>query len=206
MPTRRALPVAGPQPRARRDAVANTDRILCAARRVMEAGGVESLTMDRLAAEAGVGKGTVFRAFGSRAGLFAALTDESERGFQAAYLSGPPPLGPGAPPLDRLLAYGAGRLQLHGLQGRLMLAGAQAPADKFDVPARRVSGMHVRMLLRQCGIVDNLEVLTEALLAPLDAELVHHLTTDRGVSPDDLVAGWQALARSIVAGAAAPED
>ena len=206
MTARRDLPVAGPQARLRRDAVANTDRILCAARRVVAADGVESLTMDRLAAEAGVGKGTVFRAFGNRAGLFAALTDESERHFQAAYLSGPPPLGPGAPPLERLLAYGAGRVQLHDIQGRLMLARAQAPVDTYDVPARTVSAMHVRMLLRQCGIDHDLEVFTEALLAPLDAELVHHLVTRRGLSEDELVAGWQALARSVVAGAARTED
>lgn len=200
MTTRRDLPVAGSQTRARRDAVANTDRILCAARRVVDSAGVESLTMDRLAAEAGVGKGTVFRAFGNRAGLLAALTDESERRFQAAYLSGPPPLGPGAPPIERLLAYGAGRLRLHDIQGRLMLARAQAPADKFDVPARAVSAMHLRMLLRQCGLDDHLELFTEALLAPLDAELVDHLLTRRGLTTDELVAGWQALARSVVSG------
>lgn len=197
MNTRRELPVAGPPARVRRDAVANADRILCAARRVVDRDGVESLTMDRLAAEAGVGKGTVFRAFGNRAGLFAALTDDSERRFQAAYLSGPPPLGPGAPPIDRLVAYGAARLRMYAEQGSLLLATAQTPIDKFDVPARKVSAMHVRMLLRQCGIGANLELLTETLLAPLDPELVHHLTTNRGLDESDLVAGWVALVRSV---------
>jgi len=206
MNTRRDLPVAGPPARVRRDAVANADRILCAARRVVDADGVESLTMDRLAAEAGVGKGTVFRAFGSRAGVFAALTDDSERRFQAAYLSGPPPLGPGAPPLDRLLAYGAARLRMHAEQGSLLLATARAPIDKFDVPARKVSAMHVRMLLRQCGIDTNLELLTETLLAPLDPELVRYLTTNRGVHDSDLVAGWEALVRAVVECAAPTED
>jgi AcrR family transcriptional regulator len=54
--------------------------------------------MDAVAAEAGVGKGTLFRRFGDRAGLAVALLDERERDLQAAVLSGPPPLGPGAPP------------------------------------------------------------------------------------------------------------
>jgi AcrR family transcriptional regulator len=52
--------------------------------------------MDAVAREAGVGKGTVFRRFGDKAGLAAALLDERERELQEAMLSGPPPLGPGA--------------------------------------------------------------------------------------------------------------
>jgi len=206
MNTRRDLPVAGQPARARRDAVANADRILCAARRVLDQGGVDGLTMDRLAAEAGVGKGTVFRAFGSRAGVFAALTDESERQFQAAYLSGPPPLGPGAPPLERLLAYGAGRVRADAVQGQLLLARAQARTGKFEVPARKVSALHVRMLLRQCGVQDDLEVLAESVLAPLDADSMHHLTTERGLSHAQLLAGWQRMVRAVVAAAGPPAD
>ena len=68
--------------------------------------------MEAVAREAGVGKGTVFRRFGSRTGLMLALLDHSESEIQQAYLSGPEPLGPGAPPLDRLLAYGRARLKL----------------------------------------------------------------------------------------------
>jgi AcrR family transcriptional regulator len=54
---------------------------------------------------AGVGKGTLFRRFGDKAGLAVALLDEGERRLQAALLSGPGPLGPGAPPRERLLAF-----------------------------------------------------------------------------------------------------
>ena len=50
--------------------------------------------MDDIAAAAGVGKGTVFRRFGSRAGLMMVLLDEDERASQQAFLFGPPPLGP----------------------------------------------------------------------------------------------------------------
>ena len=51
--------------------------------------------MDAVAAAAGVGKGTVFRRFESREGLMAALLNHSETEWQAAVISGPPPLGPG---------------------------------------------------------------------------------------------------------------
>ena len=61
--------------------------------------------MDALAERAGLGKGTVFRRFGTRAGIFAALLDDDEQAFQQEVLAGPPAAGPwggaGGPP-DRL--------------------------------------------------------------------------------------------------------
>ena len=50
----------------------------------------------------------MFRRFGSRAGIFTALLDD-EKAFQQQVPAGPPPLGPGAAPLDRLTAYGRAR-------------------------------------------------------------------------------------------------
>jgi AcrR family transcriptional regulator len=71
--------------------------------------GADKLTMDALAERAGLGKGTVFRRFGTRAGIFAALLDDDEKAFQQEVLTGSPPLGPGAAPVDRLIAYGRAR-------------------------------------------------------------------------------------------------
>jgi AcrR family transcriptional regulator len=45
--------------------------------------------MDAQAARAGLGKGTVFRRFGTRAGIFHALLDDDERIFQEQVLAGP---------------------------------------------------------------------------------------------------------------------
>lgn len=90
----------------RSDAARNRERLLLAARELIAQGGAAALTMDRLAGHAGVGKGTVFRRFGSRAGLMLTLLNDSEAAFQARVLFGPPPLGPGAAPLDRLIALG----------------------------------------------------------------------------------------------------
>nr|WP_278260200.1 helix-turn-helix domain-containing protein [Nocardioides convexus] len=78
--------------------------------------------MDALAARAGVGKGTVFRRFGSREGLMASLLDHREAEWQAGVISGPPPLGPGAAPLARLHAFGASRMRLHLDQAALIEA------------------------------------------------------------------------------------
>ena len=45
--------------------------------------------MDDIAAEAGVGKGTLFRRFGNRSGLMLVLLDEDERARQRAFMFGP---------------------------------------------------------------------------------------------------------------------
>ena len=46
---------------------------------MLAADGADKLTMDGLAERAGLGKGTVFRRFGTRAGIFRALLDGNLR-------------------------------------------------------------------------------------------------------------------------------
>ena len=89
----------------RADAVRNRAHLLATARQMIDEQGPDQLTMDALAERAGLGKGTVFRRFGTRAGIFAALLDDDERAFQQQVLAGPPPLGPGAAALDRLIGH-----------------------------------------------------------------------------------------------------
>ena len=88
----------GRPPAERADAARNRRLLLATAREIVAAEGADKLTMDGLAERAGLGKGTVFRRFRTRAGIFQALLDDDERDFQEQVLSGPPPLGPGAPP------------------------------------------------------------------------------------------------------------
>src|SRR5580700_8631991 len=91
-------PVAWGSPPAERADAARNRRLLLATAREIIAGqgagqGPGQLTMDGLAERAGLGKGTVFRRFGTRAGIFAALLDDDEKAFQQQVLAGPPPLG-----------------------------------------------------------------------------------------------------------------
>ena len=104
-------PVTWGSPHAERaDAARNRRLLLATARDMLAEQGADKLTMDGLAERAGLGKGTVFRRFRSRAGIFQALLDDEERDFQQQVISGSPPLGPGAAPLDRLIAYGRARI------------------------------------------------------------------------------------------------
>ena len=65
LPVTLELPIAGQQPRRRADAMRNHERVLCTAARLFAERGPENCSMDLIATEAGVGKGTLFRRFGA---------------------------------------------------------------------------------------------------------------------------------------------
>ena len=109
---------------------------LTAARQLISDRGSDAVTMDDVAAAAGVGKGTLFRRFGSRAGLMIVLLDEDEKVEQQAFMFGPPPLGPGAPPLERLLAYGRSRLRFAWDHRDLLSDAGRDPQTRFNAPAK----------------------------------------------------------------------
>src|ERR1700758_2469510 len=108
----------------RADAARNRQRILVAAQTLFARDGVACTSMDAIAAEAGVGKGTLFRRFGDRASLALALLDSTAREFQDRFISGPPPLGPGAPPVERLIGFGEALLAHTAEHGNLLLGAA----------------------------------------------------------------------------------
>jgi len=90
--------------RERSDVARNRQAILHAATLLYEQADVTAITMDDVAAAAGVGKGTVFRRFGDRAGLLRAVFDEQIATLIETIETGPPPLGPATPPPERVAA------------------------------------------------------------------------------------------------------
>lgn len=91
--------------RERADAARNRHAILKATESLLSEHLPEQVSMERIAAAAGVGKGTVFHRFGSRAGLMRELMLNRADALRESVTDGPPPLGPGAPPRQRLLAF-----------------------------------------------------------------------------------------------------
>ncbi|WP_041451189.1 TetR/AcrR family transcriptional regulator [Hoyosella subflava] len=194
----RRLPLIGAPESERADAVRNRERLLCSARQIVRTEGAEALTMERLAHSAGVGKGTVFRRFGSRSGLMFALLDEAEQQLQHAYLFGPPPLGPGAAPVDRLLAYGRARLTFLDEHGELQLQAERQPMSAYRSPPHAVEHTHVMNLLIQARVTINPRLLADSLLASLTAGLVLYQLRTQQFSLDDLVMTWEHLVRATV--------
>jgi polyketide synthase 12 len=186
----------------RADAARNRRRLLATARQMLTEHAAGTLTMDGLAERAGVGKGTVFRRFGTRAGIFAALLDDDEKSFQQQVLAGAPPLGPGAPPLDRLIAYGRARTDFlidHCHIARAALdchqpipAGSQSP----------LSRVHIRILLGQMDLrFADLDMLAVQLTAALDGPLLLYLSaSDLTASPEAagrIADSWEQLVQRV---------
>lgn len=91
--------------RPRKDAARNRAAVLAAADTLFtECESPEDVTMADIATAAGVGKGTLFRAFGDRTGLIRALYATRLEPVGSAVEEGPPPLGPDTPPLQRVPA------------------------------------------------------------------------------------------------------
>ncbi|MCE5291921.1 MAG: TetR/AcrR family transcriptional regulator [Nocardiaceae bacterium] len=192
------LHVVGEEPAERGDAARNRQRLLVAANELLHSCGAESLTMDALAERAGVGKGTIFRRFGSRAGLMRALVNESEIDLQRRIVFGPPPLGPGADPISRLAAFGPAVLETLELHGDVILAGQTKPGARYSHPAYQFQLTHVLMLLRQAHAAGDHRLLAETLLATIDVALVRFQRTELDIPLDRLNAHWVWLVRATV--------
>jgi AcrR family transcriptional regulator len=192
------LPLA--VPRERSDAARNRERILAAAGALVEERGIEQVSMQDLAAAAHVGTGTVYRRFGDRAGLAIALLDEATRAFQDALLAGPPPLGPGAPAVDRLHAFGAGYIDLLERHGDLIRAAE--PSGREGGGPYRFYLTHLIVLLREAAPHVDAEYKAHTLLASLAPG--HHaiLRTGLGWSRERVEEGWCRLVDALATSSA----
>jgi AcrR family transcriptional regulator len=192
------LPVVGQVPVERVDARRNRVRILEAADRLFTELGVENVSMDAIAAEAGVGKGTLFRRFGDRPGLARALLEARETQMQDRFIRGEPPLGPGAPPLERLIAFGEARIELLEWHGDIVLAA------ETGLPGTRYAGpyafhhAHVSSLLGESMSPEEADYAADTLLGCLSAEQHLFLRRMRGQDLETVKAGFAALVRRLV--------
>jgi AcrR family transcriptional regulator len=188
------LPISPPQERG--DAARNRLLLLEAARTLIAEHGTEAVSMDDIASAAGVGKGTLFRRFGSRAGLMMVLLDEDERAMQQAYLFGPPPLGPDAPPLQRLLAFGRERLTFVRAHRELLSETNRDPDARYSAPFA-VMRTHIRVLLESAGSTGDLDAQADALLALLDPDYVTRELGHSGRTLDNLADAWDSVATKL---------
>ena len=188
----------------RADAARNRNAILCAAQRLVSERGAGGVTMDEVACAAGVGKGTLFRRFGDRAGLLRALLDEREQAFQEGFIRGAPPLGPGAPPRDRLVAFGHGRLDLIELQGDVLAAAeAVAPGERLVHSVYGAHRAHASALLAEAAPAADRDYLADVLLSTLGAELVLFQRHVLGMPLTHLKDCWVDLLDALLAGTTA---
>lgn len=197
-PVRQPLPIAGRVPtNERADAARNRRRVLDAAKKLFDERGVAAVTLDDVVAAAGVGKGTLFRRFGDKAGLAVALLDEQERALQNRILSGPPPLGPGAEPVERLTAfvrtyvgYVVGNTEL------VAMSQTASPGARLRTGSHRFWRQHCEFLLASAGAPDP-GLRADVVLAGLAAEQVGHWVHDQGWTPRRLANAVARIARQL---------
>jgi AcrR family transcriptional regulator len=192
-PNSRAVP-------ERSDAARNRRRVLAAAERLFAERCIREVTMEDVAREAGVGKGTLYRRFGDRAGLAVAVLDERGRDLQEAILRGPPPLGPGAPPAERLRAFLEALVdELEAGLELILVAETAAPGARYRGPVYDAWRLHVTVLLRAACPDREPGVLADALLAPVAADLYRHLRHERGVEVAEVKAALAVLVGAVCA-------
>ncbi|MFB8001731.1 TetR/AcrR family transcriptional regulator [Nocardia sp. NPDC056000] len=190
-------------PPERADAARNRAKILAAAAELFSTRDPRTVTMDDIAKAAGVGRGTLYRRYPDAGSIAVALLDQHERELQEQLLRGAPPLGPGAPPAERLAAFYTAMLELLGTHANLIL-GAETGGARFRTGAYQFWRVHVRSLLTEAGVAEP-EPLVDVLLAPLAAE-VYRYQRERGLTPAQIDAALRQLADGVIGCAARTSD
>src|SRR4051812_28524803 len=194
------LPVVSGDPCERADAARNRALILSAAERLVAAHGAENVSMDQVARAAGVGKGTLFRRFGDRVGLMHALLNERESTLQEELIRGEPPLGPGAPPVERLVAFGRRVLAHLEEHGDLLLAAETGGRwVRLNAPVYTFYRAHLLTLIREAAAPGaDVEYLADTLLAPLAADFHLFMRHVRELPLERIQAGYEQLVRGLL--------
>jgi AcrR family transcriptional regulator len=181
----------------RADAARNRAAILRATEQLLAEVGPDRVTLDRVAARAGVGKGTVFRRFGSRTGLFQELLAEQAARIMTAIDGDRPPLGRDGSPRQRLFAFLDELVDLACRNIALIAAHEQACGnDRLADPTYQRWHAHLRGLLTELAPHGDADFLAHMLLSCFDGELVRHVLAHGGRTR--LRANVRALAEALV--------
>jgi AcrR family transcriptional regulator len=166
-----------PEHSTRKDAVRNRKAVLAAADALFDRSeSPEDITMADVAAAAGVGKGTIFRAFGDRRGLLLALYQARVEPVRIAVESGPPPLGPATPPLERVPAL-LDAVLCFKLDNRHLALALEETGGSSPYQAAHYQRWHdlLQAMLEQIPGLNDSGFTAHALLAAMRADLVEYL-------------------------------
>lgn len=178
----------------RADAARNREAVLTAAGALFD--GVadpDEISMDHIAAAAGVGKGTLFRGFGDRTGLIRALYAERSKDLHVALSEIDTDAGL---PVDRVVAALGAMLDFKlansTLTRALENAGAGSP---FDNELYGLWHAKLTTVVTEARGPENADYLAHALLAAVRSDLLHQL---RDWSRERLDAGLSALVTAVL--------
>jgi AcrR family transcriptional regulator len=198
-PSAETLPVHGQLAPERRDAARSRRRVLDAARQLLRERGVGDVTMNEVAAAAGVGVGTVYRRFGDVAQLLHAVLDDQERALQERLLAGRAPFDPQTPIPERITAFLHQYIDhLEANADLLYAADTATPGARFRVGAYAFYRHHLATLLTGAAAELDPGYTADLLLAALDAELYVTQRTELGMSVARIKDGLEAAVQALV--------
>ncbi|ARX83381.1 MULTISPECIES: TetR/AcrR family transcriptional regulator [Streptomyces] len=174
--------------KARADAARNREAVLAAADDLFaRSDSPRGVSMDQIAAAAGVGKGTLFRRFGDRTGLIRAVFTARSEAVRAAVASGPPPLGPATPARDRVPALLDALLDFK-LGNRHLSVALEESGGGSPYEAEHYGWWHgvLRDALAATDAVPDADYASHVLLAAVRADLVEHLVAVEGMSGEEI--------------------
>jgi AcrR family transcriptional regulator len=193
------LPLVDQPPAERADAARNRQRLVDAALRIVATKGVAGLALDEVAREAGVGVGTAYRRFGDVSGLAYTLLEDAEVRFQEAFLAGPPPLGPGAPPADRVRAFLRALFELQEEQWDLRLLATSKAAHGYAGGPYGAYHLHLVTLLDDLGAGLDAGYTASVLLALLQPSVLDHQRRALGLSLERIRDGLETVVAAVLA-------
>ncbi len=143
--------------------------------------------MADIATAAGVGKATLFRAFGDRTGLIHALYQARLEPVSSAVEQGPPPLGPATPPLQRVPALLDAVLcfKLDNRHLALALEGTGTGSPYGTEHYERWHALLRDLLQGVPGLADS-GFTAHALLAATRADLVAYLAGEKAAHREEM--------------------
>ena len=191
-----------PSPRERRDAAAHRQQVLDAARRLFETRGLDGVTMDEIAAAAGVGKGTLYRRFPDKGQLVLALMGSCVAGLDDD-LSRLPVSGSALDDLHQVLARIASWIEEHAAE--LCVVAEQTNVQRGTVYSTPLYGwMHARVLACLQRAVAQGEThikdpvyTADVLLAALRVDLYEFQRSQRGYTLAHILAGLRELVEGL---------
>ncbi|MFF8264674.1 TetR/AcrR family transcriptional regulator [Streptomyces virginiae] len=184
----------------RADAQRNREAVLTAADALFAASSSpHGVSMDDIAAAAGVGKGTLFRRFGDRAGLIAAVITSRLEPLQRTVREVQEATG--TAPRQRVLALLDTSLTFK-IENRNLMAAAEDAGLSSPYRAQHYGWWHetLRAALDQVPGVHDPDFTAHALLATIRADLVTHLIDEQKKSPEGLRSSLAAYVDNVLGG------
>lgn len=157
-----------------------------------------TVSMDDIAAAAGVGKGTLFRAFGSRDGLLDAVFAARLDPLRTEIERHGSPIGPDVPPADRVISILEHLLAFKLENPRLIAARELSGLSLLQAPHYKWVHDLLRDLIEEAGsTADAADYAAHVLLGGLRAELISELLQS-GSTVEGLFRDMRGIARQIL--------